>query len=216
MKPTLILITGWAYEAAALQPLADGLAEDFSVQILTSAQVLANNCIPKADRVVGWSMGGMLAMELLPITCRRLVLLSSTARFCTIDGYDCGVPQKVLRHMIAQLKRDPAAVIKEFYTNSNTPEPALAAAGVQTPVNQLIEGLEYLLVADLRRKIPQIKIPVLLLHGGNDRIIPPEASVWLAQHLPNAASIPLPGEGHHLPALAIVPHIRHFLTQETL
>jgi pimeloyl-[acyl-carrier protein] methyl ester esterase len=194
-----------------MQPLADLLAADFDVQILTSANVLAENAIPKADFVAGWSMGGMLAIELLPVSCRKLILLASTARFCSTDGYDCGVPQKVLRHMIAQLKRDPAATLEEFYKNVNDPDPVRPCASVKAPVNQLVEGLEYLIAADLRRKVPQIKIPVLLLHGEKDRIIPPEASDWLAQHLPIATCLRLPNDGHHIAALAILPVIRHFL-----
>jgi len=212
MKPSLIMITGWAHGASSMQPLADQLAEDFDVQILTGAQVLAKQSIPDADCIIGWSMGGMLAIELLPAACKKLVLISSTAKFCAAEDYPCGVQEKVLRRMIAQLRRNPAAVLEEFYKNVRFPRPPQPVE----PVEQLAEGLDYLLTADLRSNVPTIGIPVLLLHGEKDLIIPPEASDWLARHLPSATGLRLAEEGHRPDALAIAPHIRHFLTREPL
>jgi pimeloyl-[acyl-carrier protein] methyl ester esterase len=213
MKPSLVMITGWAHGADSMQPLAERLAADVDVRILTGAQVLAEKKIPDAEFIAGWSMGGMLAIEFLPAACKKLVLVSSTAKFCAADGYDCGVPEKRLRRMIVQLKRDPAAVLAEFYKNVCYPLPRHTCASVTE--NGLSEGLDYLLHADLRTNVPTLGIPVLLLHGEEDRIIPPSASDWLAQHLP-AAAVRLPGKGHAVDALAIAPYIRHFLTPETL
>jgi len=205
------MITGWAHGLESLQPLADLLADEFNIRILTGAQVLADRKIPDADYIVGWSMGGMLAMEHLPATCKKLVLISSTARFCATENYPCGVPEKMLRRMIVQLRRDPAPVLAEFYKNVCFPRPPQPAE----LGGQLDEGLDYLLTADLRTTVPTLGIPALLLHGDKDLIIPSEASDWLTQHLPSATCIRLADEGHQPAALAIAPHIRHFLAKET-
>ncbi|MBI9019857.1 MAG: alpha/beta fold hydrolase [Verrucomicrobia bacterium] len=211
MKPSLTLITGWAHGTESLQPLAEQLSTEFDVRILTGAQVLAEKKIPDADFVIGWSMGGMLAIEYLPARCKKLVLISSTARFCAAENYPCGVPEKVLRRMIVQLKRDPGTVLAEFYKNVSHPHPPKPGS---CAYEHLAEGLDYLRTADLREKVPTIGNPVLLLHGEEDLIIPPAASDWLAQHLPTARSVRLAGEGHQPDPLAIAPHIRHFLTPE--
>ncbi len=205
------MITGWAHGTGSMRPLADQLAADFDVQILTGAQVLSAQKIPDADYVVGWSMGGILALEHLPASCKKLVLISATARFCATENYSCGIPEKFLRRMIVQLRRDPGAVLAEFYKNVCFPRPPQPAE----PGGHLAEGLDYLLTADLRTTVPNLGIPVLLLHGEEDLIIPPEASDWLAQHLPSANCIRLADEGHQPAALAIAPHIRHFLAKET-
>lgn len=214
MKPTMLMITGWAHGAESLRPLADELAADFTVQIRTAAELLAAQTLPPAEFVIGWSLGGMLALERLPATCKKLVLISSTAKFCAAADYPCGVAEKVLRRMILQLHRDPAAVLAEFQRNVHAPRPApdhaLCAADAPD------EGLDYLLHTDLRPAVPSIQLPVLLLHGDEDRIIPPQASEWLAQHLPQAAVRNVPSQGHALDALAIAPHIRHFLATEFL
>jgi pimeloyl-ACP methyl ester carboxylesterase len=42
----------------------------------------------------------------------------------------------------------------------------------------------------------QISCPVLLLHGGKDRIVPPGHSAWLAKHCPLAEQWVQPDDGH--------------------
>jgi pimeloyl-[acyl-carrier protein] methyl ester esterase len=200
MKPTLLFITGWAHGSEAVQPMADALAEDYDVQILTGAQVLREQTIPPMDYIVTGSMGGLLAMELLPESCRKLVLISSTAKFCTAEDYPCGTPEKILKRMILQLKRNPGAVLDEFFRNVHHPNTFHTCASVIEPLDSLVSGLEYLLVSDIRVKVPNIGIPILLLHGVEDRIIPPSAAEWLHEHLPNSQLKIFENGGHALPA----------------
>ncbi len=161
--------------------------------------------------IIGWSMGGLLALDLLPARCKKLVLISSTARFCATDGYPCGVAEKALRRMILQLKRNPESVLSEFYKNIHaTSTLSPSTGGVSDPalqpstqhivaeVRDLGEGLKYLQSADLREKVPTLGIPVLLLHGEEDQIIPPSASEWLHKHLPNSRLQIIENTGHAL------------------
>ncbi len=185
MNPSLLIISGWAHGIDAIKPMGDALAERFNVQLLSGAQVLNERHIPDADYIVTGSMGGLLAMELLPDSCKKLVLISSTAKFCADDGYDCGTPERILKRMILQLKRSPEAVLKEFYKNVHHPHPALKTNPDSTQ-EELVAGLEYLQASDVRNSIPTLGIPVLLLHGTEDRIIPPTAAEWLHAHLPDS------------------------------
>jgi len=205
MKKTILFISGWAHGAEAVQPMADALADDFGVRILTGNEVLKNRSVPDADCIVAGSMGGILAMELLPASCKKLVLVSSTAKFCAAEGYACGTSEKVLRRMIAQLKRDPEAVLEEFFKNVHLPQResrrAIAQRQASAPdPDALVAGLEYLLRSDVRDRVPRIDIPVLLLHGAEDRIIPATAAEWLRAHLPGSALKIVGNAGHALPA----------------
>jgi len=198
MLPTILIITGWAYDEQCVRNLTEDFEAFCNVEVLTAAQVLKERQLPAADYIVGWSMGGMLAMELMPTDCEGLALISSTARFCATDGYDCGVPEKVLKAMIMQLKRDPDAVLAEFYKNASHPHPAHTCASVGTAVDELVAGLEYLLHTDLREKVPTIGTQTLIMHGGQDLIIPPTASEWLDQNLSNSSLETFDSEGHTL------------------
>lgn len=219
MKPTVLFITGWAHGATAIQPLADALSDAFDVQLLTGARVLRNRSIPDSDYIVTGSMGGLLSMEMLPPSCKKLVLLSSTARFCATEDYPHGTPERILRRMIMQLKRNPTAVLNEFFKNVHFPHRESRQAHrmrhEKVPdVDELTEGLEYLAATDLRAQIGTIQTPVLLMHGTEDRIIPYGASEWLHANLPNSQLIPIESDGHALAAhhfTTIVKHIRTFL-----
>lgn len=199
MKPSLLLISGWAHGLAAIQPMGAALSDRFDVQLLTGAQVLKDQALPDADYIVTGSMGGLLAMELLPASCRKLVLISSTAKFCASKDYPGGIAEKILKRMILQLRRDPIPVLSEFYKNVHHPYRVVKTIPGCSP-HELVAGLEYLLVSDARHITPSIKIPVLLLHGTEDQIIPFSAAEWLRDHLPNSELTLFEHHGHALPA----------------
>lgn len=221
---SVLVISGWAHGIEAMQPLGDALAERFEVKLLTGAQVLRERAIPDADFIVTGSMGGILAMELLPSSCKKLVLLSSTARFCTTEDYPHGTPERILRRMIAQLKHDPTAVLNEFFKNIHYPQresrQSIQRRNAETVTElallDLVDGLEYLLTSDVREKVATIDIPVLLMHGREDRIIPCRAAEWLHEHLPDSQLQLIDRGGHALAAhhfSTVVDQICAFLHQ---
>ncbi len=199
--------------------MGDALADRFDVQLMAGAQVLKSRFIPAADHIITGSMGGLLAMELLPKNCGKLVLISSTAKFCAADDYPCGTHEKILRRMILQLKRNPNAVLEDFFRNVHFPqrESRQAAAARQAAVpalDELVAGLEYLMASDVRDKVPTIGIPVLLLHGSEDRIIPAAAGEWLHAKLPESRLKVFKNGGHALPAhrfTAVMTAVQAFL-----
>ncbi len=211
MKSVLI-ISGWAHGLEAVRPLGDALSDLFEVQLLSGNQVLQEQHIPEADYIVTGSMGGLLAIEHLPPSCRKLVLISSTARFCAADGYPCGTHEKILKRMIAQLKRQPEAVLREFYKNVHFPNPALKT-DPECGLDDLAAGLEYLLESDVRARVPAVHIPVQLFHGSQDRIIPLGAAERLAAGLTDSR-LTVYDDGHGLAAHHFAPMmqaIRGFL-----
>ncbi len=219
MKQSVVIISGWAHGIDAIKPMGEAMEKVFDVQLVTGSEVLNTRTIPAADYIVTGSMGGLLAMELLPASCKKLVLISSTAKFCSTDGYPCGTHEKVLRRMILQLKRDSESVLDEFFKNVHFPrrESRQAAAmrkNASLDLTGLVAGLEYLLQSDLREKISGINLPVLLLHGAGDRIIPSGASEWLQAHLQNSTLKIFENGGHALPAHhfeSVMKEIRSFL-----
>ena len=199
MKPSLLLISGWAHGVDAIAPLGHALSNQFNIQLLTGAQALREQKIPPCDIIITGSMGGLLAVDLLPDCCKKLVLISSTAKFCSDGEYRCGTPEKIVQRMILQLKNDPITVLNAFFKNVHFPHPA-PKSNPDYLLNELVNGLEYLLTSDIRKKVPTLEIPVLLLHGVEDRIIPPSAAEWLHAHLPNSRLAIFKNAGHALPA----------------
>ncbi|MDF7806553.1 alpha/beta hydrolase [Pontiellaceae bacterium B12219] len=216
---SVVIISGWAHGIEAIQPMGDVLSDQFEVQLITGSQVLKEQYIPDADYIITGSMGGLLAMELLPVSCQKLVLISSTAKFCSAENYPCGTHEKILKRMILQLKRNPAAVLDEFFKNVHFPmresRQAIASRNAAAfPLEELVSGLEYLLQSDVRSTVPTLGIPVQIFHGLEDRIIPAGAAEWLHHHLPNSQLKIYKGHGHALPAHqfgAVINSIRAFI-----
>jgi pimeloyl-ACP methyl ester carboxylesterase len=213
-QSSALLISGWAHGIDAIRPMGDALSGEFEVQLVTGAAVLRDRKIPECDYIVTGSMGGLLAMELMPDSCSKLILISSTAKFCSSPDYPHGIHEKIVRRMIEQLKRDPETVLNEFFRNVHHPlresrHSMALRENAPMDVPGLAAGLEYLLESDVRDRIATLDMPVLLLHGAEDRIIPVQASEWLHDHLPDSLLHIVEQDGHALPA-----HHFGFLMQE--
>ena len=149
-------------------------------------------------------MGGLLAFERLPSSCEKVVLLSGTACFCKKESYTYGTAERILDRMIAQLEQDPTSLLDAFFSNVHAPQKPSRQNRPHPPtdLNVLREGLLYLRDTDLRSLIPSLQLPVLLMHGIADQIIPVDAAHWLDQHLPESQLITYEGLGHALAAHA--------------
>jgi class 3 adenylate cyclase len=49
---------------------------------------------------------------------------------------------------------------------------------------------------DIRHVLPAVRVPTLVLHGADDRVIPLEAARYLVDRIPGARLVEVPGAGH--------------------
>lgn len=49
---------------------------------------------------------------------------------------------------------------------------------------------------DIRDVLPTVRVPVLVMHGSDDQVVPVEVGRYTAQRLPTARFVELPGVGH--------------------
>ena len=212
----LLIISGWAHSTHAIEPIGKHFAQQCKVELLSGADALQRPNLPKADAILTGSMGGLLAFERLPPTCKKIVLLSGTACFCKKEDYTHGTAERILDRMINQLEKDPATILDAFFCNVHAPQKPSRQNRPHPPtdLHALREGLRYLRDTDLRSRIPSLHLPVLLMHGTADQIIPVDAAHWLDQHLPESQLITYEGLGHALAAHAFEQTMQaaeHFL-----
>lgn len=159
--------------------------------------------------IVGHSLGGLVALhfaERYPQRVRGLVLVApATPReaqmlawaryvaalrpFFYAFGYQS---RAVRRRVLATLYADPAVVSDEVV------EQYLGLArfkGHQEALARLIRGVARDPALDLTR----FAVPVLLLWGERDRLVPPQRARWLLARLPAARFVKVPRAGHMLP-----------------
>jgi pimeloyl-[acyl-carrier protein] methyl ester esterase len=160
--------------------------------------------------LLGWSLGGQTVMAAFPSLrprVGRLVLVGTTPRFTAGDGWDHGLPEGQVKAMARDLRRNYLKTMGDFFAlqfsegevsrdryrtivefavrGGRLPEPEIALAALET-----LRG------ADQRPDLPEIDVPVLVVHGDNDRIVPPGAGSYLAAHLPEAKLATMAGVGH--------------------
>jgi pimeloyl-[acyl-carrier protein] methyl ester esterase len=120
--------------------------------------------IPNNSTVVGWSMGGTLALLLallFPSKVKALLLIGATACF------PCLWDRKNLKGFLLRLRKEREEFLKEFRERAY-PKPF----DVRVELEGALGLLEDYFSTDLRSYIPHINKPILLLHGTKDPIVP--------------------------------------------
>lgn len=236
----VILLHGWGFTPAIWTPVADALVHHgfnrdqiFVPQLPLASgdlrQTIATltQLIPERAHLVGWSLGGELALafdSIMPKHLASLSLIASTPCFMNREGWALGQPRSLLDDFDQRLAENPAALLKRFAMLIRHGDAAagrdraltetLAQATDTDPV-RLDIGLQLLRHLDLRTKPPTGATPTLLIHGAQDAVVPIAAAAWFAQQT-HAPLETIEGASHALPlthAGQIADQLHRFIEQ---
>jgi pimeloyl-[acyl-carrier protein] methyl ester esterase len=179
--------------------------------------------------LLGWSLGGQLAIDLaaaLPAGVERLALIATTPKFIAAPGWRCGAPRPLLARLIHRLHVEGERAVSDFLAlqvRGSAPGTALRALATlrealrthgTARLDALVSGLARLRDSDLRRALPLLRVPVLVIAGQRDRVIRPAAARALAAGLTDASYVEIAGAAH-VPFLShpvqFVKHLTRFL-----
>jgi pimeloyl-[acyl-carrier protein] methyl ester esterase len=182
--------------------------------LLRRDAALAEACAalgPGPVRIAGWSLGALLALDAAlaaPGRFAAVAIISGTARFCADGEGHPGAEPRALPAMSARLARDPDAVRRWFAASCAAPDGGEEAAAwwlaqaTRCSPDALARGLAALALFDLRARSGALRLPVRMLHGERDAVVPFAAAAELAASLPDARLTALAGCGHALPCTA--------------
>jgi pimeloyl-[acyl-carrier protein] methyl ester esterase len=236
--PPLVLLHGWAMHSGVWGPLVAQLARRHRVHavdlpghghsaplapsgvahgaagpgtldamVAAVAAALAGEVQPFT--VLGWSMGGLVAVRWAlaqPERIGRLVLMCTTPRFVAGDDWPHAMSRETLTRFGDELHVAWKLTVQRFLAlqvhGSEHGRAALAAlrdslwARGEPSRPALAMALAMLADADLRAEVARIRQPALVISGSRDTLAWPAAGRWLAAAIPGARFVEVAGAAH--------------------
>ncbi len=220
-----VLVHGWGLNAAVWTPALPALASLGSLHRLDlpghghspwdgrrRLQEWAEAALaaaPEGAVWVGWSLGGLVALEAAlqaPEAVARLVVVASNPRFLRAPDWPCAMAAPVLHQFADELADDLEGTVRRFLALQMRGVPA-ARAGVRQ-LRQALEGrgwacpealqtgLRLLAESDLRARLAELRVPCRWLLGEWDSLVPACLADGLAQLAPAIEVRRLPRRGH--------------------
>jgi pimeloyl-ACP methyl ester carboxylesterase len=174
--------------------------------------------------LVGWSEGGSYSAFFAarePERVSHLILYASPPRILRTDDYRAGWPLRLFEEILVGTETtwgtdavagwvNPSAAQDEAYRRWFGHMQRLAAS--PSSAREMMAGLRDL---DIRDVLPSIRVPTLILHRADETWVRVDHSRYLAEHIPGAKYVELPG-GDHWPwmgdSAAVIDEIEEFVT----
>lgn len=149
--------------------------------------------------VAGWSLGGMVAMQLAadyPEYVQKLILTASSPQFFASADWPHAMPAETLETFGRDLQNNYRETVLQFLSIQ-----ALGSASARDEIRTLKQrvfrdgepcyealskGLDILQSHNLRPDLHRIVSPTLIIAGEKDRLVPLKASETLRSYLPQA------------------------------
>jgi pimeloyl-[acyl-carrier protein] methyl ester esterase len=230
----LVLLHGWGMHSGMWGPLTASLAKRFRVHAVDipghgHSAALAPwtfEAVVDAIRsrfaveagppiVVGWSLGGLIALawaRAAPASIARLVLVATTPSFVTHSDWLPAMDPQTLARFGDELRVAYRMTLLRFLSlqlkDSEGGKAALAALRARLferpdPAPATLDAALHVLASvDLRSAASHVAVPTLVIAGERDTLVPPGAGAWLARAMPDARYIEIRGAAH-------VPFLSH-------
>jgi pimeloyl-[acyl-carrier protein] methyl ester esterase len=244
-KP-IVLVHGWAMHSRIWRDFANALAKHYQVTLLdlpghgssenispftleTISQALVDAIENESSCWLGWSLGAEIVLEIAhryPERVNKLVLLAGTPCFVKKSDWP-GMGEQVLENFAASLQQDSQGTLLRFLAlqikgldNQKSALQKIIPLVSESPApNQHIlqEGLTILKESDLRETFANLNIPVAVILGQLDTLVPANVDEKMLALLPGMALTVIDRAGH-MPFLshedAVVKAVSDFMDQQ--
>jgi pimeloyl-[acyl-carrier protein] methyl ester esterase len=241
-KP-IVLVHGWAMHSGIWRAFARELAKSYRVTLIdlpghgrsevvtpftleTVSQSLVDVIPDESSCWLGWSLGAALVLEIarrFPERVDKLILLAGTPCFIRKDLW-LGMDGQVLANFATSLQQDSQSTLLKFLSlqikgldNQKAVLQELKTLVFESPAPDqltLQEGLAILKEADLRAEFANLKVPVGVILGQLDTLVPIAVAEKMQALLPEI-DLTVIGRAGHVPFLshqeAIVNAVRCFM-----
>ena len=206
------------------QGLSDRVAEQTLEERIGDVRAVMDAVGSKRATIYGWSEGGAMSLMFAATYPERTSALVLYGAFASMKADPWAVTHKPYELFLGHLRTHwgegilvpvnaPSRVKDEAFVQwFGRLERAAASPGA------ILALMRANYEIDVRHLLPAIQVPTLILHRKGDATVPVEAGRYLAQHIPGAKYVELPGGDHLLQAFdqdvldLILDEIEEFLT----
>jgi pimeloyl-[acyl-carrier protein] methyl ester esterase len=223
-KP-IVLVHGWAMHSGLWRSFAKELAKHYQVTLVdlpghgrseavtpftleTVSDTLVDAVTDERCCWLGWSLGAAFVLEIarrFPERVNKLILLAGTPCFVKKPGWP-GMDERVLDSFAESLQQDSQATLLRFLSlqikgvdDQKSALETLKTLVFETPAPDqltLQESLVILKQTDLRHEFASIKVPVSIVLGQLDTLIPVAVAGKMQELLPEIDLTIIDRAGH--------------------
>jgi len=176
--------------------------------------------------LVGVSEGGPMSVlfaATYPERTLAMVLVATFARIAWAPDYPLGTRPEPWNALLARMEEGwGKGVLLSSFARSLAKDPAAREwwGRVQRRTSSpgaVVALMRMVYEIDARSVLPAVRVPTLVLHRSEDRLVPVELPRYMAEHIPGAQFVELPGEDHFFfsgDADGFLDRIEEFLTGE--
>ena len=194
---------GWGFGAWCWDDWRAVMPADFALHCLDRGYFgPATIDVPSRPQIlIVHSLGLHLLTPDLAAGAGAIVVLGGFRHFHPEDERLARRSRHAVEKMALRLGREPRALLADFYARCGM---AQARAQDELDIERLYGDLMLLQEHELDMDFLQTGVPVRIIHGAEDRIVPLAKAGQLHELVPGSALTVLPGAGHALP----ITHIR--------
>lgn len=221
----LVFVHGWGNDSRCWSPLTDVLADDFFILLIDlpgfglNAHVECDDLdllysgiehvLPPNAHLIGWSLGGMIAMQLAEKFADRftsVTTIASNGKFVADSQWPHAYDAETFKNFVTGFQKDPENILQRF---------AFLLAQGDKQRKKLMKGfaaeraddrnrnnstwltaLRWLGSLDNTQVYRSMSLPQLALFGENDVLVPAEVSAVLVDDKLVERSVVFRGAGH--------------------
>jgi len=243
----VVMLHGWAMHSGVWRIFAKQLAAErqvicldlpghgrseivqpYTLELLVDSLALA---LPERPcHLVGWSLGGTIALRLAekyPHKVKSLVLIASNPHFLSTQDW-LGVTPHILTEFSSNIKKNASVTLLRFMALQvkGVPEMKSHLKHIKDMLHEcaipelevLMNGLQILQTADLRGALSALTLPVQMIFGANDTLVPMSVGEQCKSLMPQI-EVHVIAEAGHVPFIShsqqVLPLVQVFLLRNS-
>jgi pimeloyl-ACP methyl ester carboxylesterase len=206
------------------QGLSDRIAEQTLEERIGDVRAVMDAAGSKRATIYGWSEGGQMSLVFPATYPERTSALVLYGTYASVKAEPWIIPPEQFEQLLRGMEEhwgEGINVAINCPSQANN-EAFLRAVGRLERASASPASIVALFRAnyeiDVRHVLPSIHVPTLILHRVRDALVPVNAGRYLAEHIPGAKYLEVPGEDHFVSDLetqdVIADAIEEFITGE--